>query len=71
MSRILASDELWICGQHQTRKGGDDWVMVGVYSTESKAVAECHDPTYFVAPIMLDGTPDDKTKWLGYYRPHG
>lgn len=69
MSRILASDKLWICGEHQTGDGGDDWVMVGVYSTEGRAVMECEDESYFVAPIMLDCTPDDSDEWPGYYRP--
>ena len=69
MSRIIKTDQLWVCGQHQTIDGGDEWVMVGVYSTEERAVMECYDHTYFVAPIMLDGTPDDKNEWIGYYRP--
>jgi len=71
MSRILKSDKLWVCGQHQASYGGDEWVMVGVYSTEEKAIAECWDETYFIAPILLNGTPDETSEWVGYYRPMG
>jgi len=69
MSRILSSDILWVCGQHQVSGGGDDWVMVGIYSSEKLAVDQCEDFTYFVAPISLDGIPDDSCDWVGYYRP--
>jgi len=63
------SKTVWICGYHPTDEGGDDWVMVGVYTTEEKAKARCEDIDHFIAPVELDADPEESGEWPGYYRP--
>lgn len=47
-----------------------EWEVVGVYSTEEKAVEACLTGTYFIGPINMDeASPEATTEWPGSYIP--
>jgi len=71
MSRIIPSDIVWLCGQYDPEDDDSDmWLIVGVFTTEQKAIDACWSCLHFIAPLELDAPPDDDTgQWPGLYRP--
>ena len=61
--------KLWLAGKTRS-EDGRMWEFVGVYTSESLAVAACTDWRYFVAPINLNDTaPDDVSVFPGASYP--
>jgi len=63
--------KLWVAGKvlEQSDKN-TAWEFVGVYDSESKAVAVCITDHYFVAPVTLNDTaPLERAVWPGCYYP--
>lgn len=59
--------ELWICGEILS---GGDWGLVGIFSTQQKAIDECKTELYFIAPIELDEVaPEGENEFPGVYFP--
>jgi len=57
----------WVTGQFRLL---NVWEFVGVFSTEEKAVAACHNDCCFVAPAILDEQePESPAEWEGLYYP--
>ena len=61
----------WAVGRIIVLKGLISWELIGVFSSELKAVAVCVDGTYFVAPLEIDEIIPEATKWKGMYHPKG
>lgn len=66
---------VWVAGRvvHQTMVEGivhSFWELIGVFSSEDKAVAACSDEKDFVGPINLDeASKRDDYSWPGCYYP--
>ena len=56
-----------------TRITDREWELIGVFSSESLALAACEGHRlYFVVPAVLDVVqPDSTTDWVGAYYPFG
>ena len=63
--------KIYLVGKY-IKKINDDvaWECGGVFDSEEKAVAACHDERYFVAPMILNEiAPQEKTDFPGAYYP--
>lgn len=64
-------DRVWIAGivYNDEIHGEETWALVGVFESESLAVAACTTTKHFVGPaIMNERLPDEITEWEdGYY----
>jgi len=48
----------------------DRWEVVGVFSSQEKAEAECREYNYMVGPLVLDhANHEDHIVWPGAYFP--
>lgn len=46
------------------------WEMVGVFTSEEKAVAACTKKSHFVAPLEMNAiAPDETVEWPDCYYP--
>jgi len=44
--------------------------IVGIFSSEEKAINACRDETYWIAPLQMDEVaPEESTVWTGAYYP--
>ncbi|MBR8074106.1 hypothetical protein KDX14_31740 [Burkholderia cenocepacia] len=60
---------LYVVGR-SVSEDGLQWELMGIFSTEQLAVANC-GPTDWVGPISLDKRlPDETQSWPGAYFPH-
>jgi hypothetical protein len=68
----MKSPIVWVCGQVD-EYNDDIWGIVGVFSSEKKAVAACKNENYFVSPYKINSYDDTDEKinkdYIGYY-PH-
>jgi len=64
---------MWLTGKNNGEyDGGICWELIGVFSTEEKAVAACLNEYYFVGPVELDEVlPDETVEWPRCYYPKG
>lgn len=68
--------QLWIAGHNVMEFCQDGteyiaWDVLGVFSSEEKAVAACHNENCFVDPFYLDEIlPPDVGEWPGCYYPY-
>lgn len=63
------NEQVWICGKtlDATAYG---WELMGVFTSEEKAVAACTELWHFVGPATLDvRLPDESVAWAGCYYP--
>lgn len=82
--RELTKVELWVVGRYRGPEPPADeqllrgdppgvlapWEFLGVFSSESKAVAACSQRLDFVAPAVLDERqPDEATGWPRAHYP--
>jgi|GEM_PF-1264251 len=60
---------VWVAGRD---RGPEQWDLLGVFTTEEKAIARCTRPASdFIGPVRLnDPLPEDPTPWPGAYYPH-
>lgn len=47
-----------------TNPEGTDWLVVGVFTEEQKAVDVCDEPTKFVCPVPLNVALDPDDEWF-------
>lgn len=65
--------QVWCCGK--VLKCGEDaggmgWMMQGVFSTRERAILECKNELYFVAPLTVDESlPHEVAPWPGLSFP--
>ena len=63
--------KLWITGEN--RGGPDDaivWDFIGVFDSEDKALAACHNEHCFVGPQVLNvDLGPERQVWVGCYYP--
>lgn len=63
------NEQVWICGKtlDATAYG---WELMGVFTSEEKAVAACTELWHFVGPATLDERlPDESVAWAGCHYP--
>lgn len=64
--------KVWICGQARLKADYTvrTWEIVGVFSSQEKAIQACRDMDYFVGPmIMNQAMPHEPTEWEGSFYP--
>ena len=60
---------VWVVGEARYI-GSQEWEMVGVFTTEQKAVEACVLPRFFVGPVEIDKSfPIESVPWPGLYYP--
>jgi len=60
----------YVVGQTRPPYDGTVWEIVGVFSTEERAVAACVDADYFVMPMRLDtAAPSESVVHFGSWYP--
>ena len=52
---------LWLVGKLEKRR---PWSIVGVFSSQEKALAHCTTPQHFLGPVTIDAKMDDR-HWEG------
>lgn len=58
--------KLWIAGN----LANEPWDVLGVFDTETAAIAACHSKTCFVGPIRLnEKLPDRVSTWPDIFFP--
>ena len=63
------NEQVWICGK-TTDESGRSWELLGVFTSEEKAVAACTELWHFVGPAAIDTRlPDESVAWAGCYYP--
>jgi hypothetical protein len=65
---------MWLTGKYIGECDGEGngicWELIGVFSSEEKAVAACLNEYYFIGPVELDEVlPDETVEWPGCYYP--
>ena len=61
---------LWVVGKN-VNESGTEWLFMGIFDSEEKAVAACRDEFYFVAPETLnEQLKDEWEPWPGLWFPH-
>jgi hypothetical protein len=63
---------LWVTGLVNTLASINDscpWDLIGVYDSESSAIAACVNTDYFVAPVAMNQTMPAGSVWPGLYYP--
>jgi len=61
--------QVWIVGQVLET---NDWSFHGVFTTEAKAIKQCRNERWFIAPAIIDDDsipPDGVGMWPGAYFP--
>ena len=59
--------KIWLVGKYIHEAA---WECGGVFDTEEKAVAACHDYRYFVAPLIMNEiAPRESIDFPGAYYP--
>lgn len=62
--------QVWVAGRNAADMDPTRWAILGVFSTNERAVAVCADERDFVGPMYLDQPlPHDLSIWCGSYRP--
>jgi len=57
---------VWVTG-HSVGAG---WSILGVFTSEEKAIAACTKQTHFIGPMTLDEVVDgEDIDWIGAYYP--
>lgn len=60
--------KLWVVGKSLGVENA--WEFAGVFEGEERAVAECRDRNYFIAPVIVNQTlPHERTEWVGLRWP--
>ena len=68
--------QVWVTGHNimEFSQYGTDyiaWDILGVFTSNEKAVAACHDENCFVGPLNLDEPlPPEIGEWPGCYYPY-
>jgi len=60
--------QVWVVGKITGEAQGNQvpWKIIGVFSTEEKAVAECKDAMHFVGPETIDiPIHENELEWPG------
>lgn len=67
------SDFRWLVLRVSKRNNGTVSIdIVGLFSTEEKAIAACKDVNYLIGPLVQDvEIVDEVDNWLGSYYPLG
>lgn len=67
--------KLWVVGrinENPEEHEGHTWDLIGVCSSEEKAIAACEDKNYYIGPIELDKIlSKESIPWPGSYYPKG
>ena len=77
MAKLETTTEIivWVVGRdnEDPKEHADHtWDLIGVCSSEEKAVEACTDDSYFVGPLALNKIlPKEMIPWPGVYRPKG
>ena len=57
--------EVWLAGSYKNL-----WEILGIFSTEERAIAACKLPIDFVAPLTIDEVaPDEPVEFLNSFYP--
>ena len=63
------SDTVWVAGQVLNFEY-EKWEVIGVFSTEQKAIEACVGLNDFIGPLIVDAVaPRDSVDWVGSYYP--
>lgn len=57
-NELERAKNLWIVGKDTP----PDWEFFGVFSTYERALAECRDEDFFIAPIKVDVSEPEETE---------